>query len=140
MIEFLFFNKAISEKFIALLRQNNIDWIEETEAVQEAINIKISEDIGDALWDELDDFYEILTAEDQLLLEQNVNDDDLVSTAGIYLQLADGKQTIAKIKPDVMNRMLEVISIDEFNDFIETIVSSVENPDDTPICKPEVIA
>ncbi len=34
-----------------------------------------------------------------------------------------------------MNRILDVISMDEFNDFIEAIVSSVENPDDSAICQ-----
>ena len=36
-----------------------------------------------------------------------------------------------------MNRMLDVISMDEFNSFVETIVSSVEKPDDSPICEKE---
>jgi hypothetical protein len=34
-----------------------------------------------------------------------------------------------------MTRMLSVISRDELNDFVETIVRSVETPDDSPICK-----
>ncbi len=134
MIEFLFFNSEISQKFLDILRQKNIKWEEEIEAVQDAINIKVSEDIGDELWDELDEIYETLSVEDQMMLEEKSDDDD-ISTAGIYLQLAGGKQTIAKVDPNIMNRMLEVITMEEFNSFIETIVSSVENPDDSPICK-----
>jgi len=34
-----------------------------------------------------------------------------------------------------MNRMLDVISMDEFNDFVEAIVTSVESPDDSAICQ-----
>lgn len=135
MIEYLFFNKEISLKFLVILKQKNIDWEEEIESVDDAINIKVSEDIGDDVWDELDDIFDELTVEDQMMLEANVDDDGFVSKAGIYLQLAGGKQTVAQIDPSVMNKMLEVITMEEFNDFIETIVSSVEEPDDSPICK-----
>ncbi len=69
------------------------------------------------------------------MLEQAMGDTYTeTNAAGIYIQLAGGKQTVAQVNPDVMNRMLEVISMDEFNTFVETIVSSVENPDDSPIC------
>ncbi len=138
MIEYLFFNKEISLKFLEILKQKEVEWEEELEAVQDAISIKVSEDIGDDLWDELDDIFDTLTVEDQMMLESLVDDDGLVSTAGIYLQLAGGKQTVAKINPDTMNKMLEVITMEEFNEFIEVIVSSVEEPDDSPICKPPV--
>lgn len=135
MIEYLFFNKEISLKFLAILKQKNIDWQEEIESVDDAINIKVSEDIDDEVWDELDDIFDELTVEDQMMLEAMVDDDGFVSKAGIYLQLAGGKQTVAQIDPSVMNKMLGVITMEEFNEFIETIVSSVEEPDDSPICK-----
>ncbi len=135
MIEYLFFNQKISLKFLTLLQQKNIDWVEEIESVDDAINIKVSEDISDDVWDELDNIFDELTVEDQMMLEAQVDDDNFVSKAGIYLQLADGKQTVAQIDPSVMNKMLEVITMKELNGFIESIVSSVEEPDDSPICQ-----
>lgn len=138
MIEYLFFNDEISNKFIALLKQKNIAWEEKKEDVHEAICINVSEDIGDVLWDELDTIYDGLSDEDQRLLEASLADeenDENLNTAGIYIQLKNGSQTIAKINPDVMNRMLGVIDMEEFNDFIEAIVSSVEQPDDRAICQ-----
>ncbi len=138
MIEYLFFNEEISLKFIEILKQKKVEWEVNTEAVQEAISVKVSEDIADDLWDELDEIFDVLTDEDQMMLEAEIDDDDLVSTAGIYLQLAGGKQTIAKINPDTMNKMLEVITMEEFKDFIEVIVGSVEKPDDSPICKSSI--
>ena len=135
MIEYLFFNAEISIKFIALLKQKKMVWEEAKEDVQESIIIKVSEDIGDELWDELDEIYDNLSEEDQLLLEATMTDDNDVSAAGIYIQLKEGKQTVANINPDVMNRMLKVINMEEFNEFIEVIVNSVEEPDDTGICQ-----
>lgn len=141
MIEYLFFTSEISNKFIVILEQKGIVWEKEKEEIQEGICINVSEDIGDVLWDELDTIYDDLSDEDQLLLEASLVDDDdddtdnELNAAGIYIQLEDGSQTIAKINPDVMNRMLSVIDMDEFNDFIEAIVSSVEKPDDSAICQ-----
>jgi len=137
MIEYLFFTSETSDKFTAILEQKGVVWEKKTEDVQEAICINVSEDIGDTLWDELDTLYDDLSDEEQLLLEASLADEEgeQLNTAGIYIQLKGGSQTIAKINPEVMNRMLSVIDIEEFNDFIEAIVSSVEKPDDSAICQ-----
>ncbi len=136
MLEYLFFNQATADKFSAFLTEKGLKWEQHSDPMLDSIVIKTPEDIDDKLWDELDDYHEILGPEDQKLLEDALLDDETeTNTAGIYIQLAGGKQTVAQIDPAIMNRMLEVISMDEFNQFVETIVSSVENPDDSPICK-----
>lgn len=135
MLEYLFFTQQIADKFIKFLEEKSLEWEQFDDPMLGSIVIKTSEDIEDDLWDELDDRHEELGVEDQKLLEDDLVDDETeTNAAGIYIQLTGGGQTVAQIDPDVMNRMLSVISMDEFNGFIETIVSSVENPDDSPIC------
>ena len=135
MLEYLFFNQEIADKFISFLNKKTLEWEQYIDPMLDSIIIKTSEDIDDELWDELDDYHEELSPEDQKMLEEAMDDTETeTNAAGIYIQLAGGKQTVAQVNPDVMNRMLGVISMDEFNTFIETIVSSVENPDDSPIC------
>jgi len=136
MLEYLFFTQPVADKFIAFLNNKSLEWSQHNDPMLGSIVIKTSEDIDDDLWDELDDFHESLGEEDQKLIESTMVDDETeTNAAGIYIQLKDGSQTVAQIDPDVMNRMLDVISMDEFNSVIETIVSSVESPDDSPICK-----
>ena len=136
MLEYLFFTQEIADKYIAFLEGKNLAWEQKNDPMLGSIVIETSEDIEDDLWDELDDYHESLGIEDQQLLEAELADDETeTNAAGIYIQLANGEQTVAQIDPEVMNRMLSVISMDEFNGFIETIVSSVENPDDAPICE-----
>lgn len=136
MLEYLFFNQIIADKFIDFLKSKNLTWELHRDPMLDSIVVRTPEDIEDKLWDELDDFHESLGAEDQKLLEDTLQDtEEETNAAGIYIQLANGKQTIAQINPNIMNRMLDVITMDEFNEFVETIVSSVENPDDSPICK-----
>jgi len=135
MLEYLFFNYVFSEKFKHLLKDKSLDFSQATESVQGSILITTSEDIDDDLWDEIDEAYDDLSDQDQQMLQSRLDDDGKVNTAGIYIQLKDDQQTVATIDPDVMNRMLERISMDEFNTFIEAIVSAVEVPDDTPFCE-----
>lgn len=136
MLEYLFFTQEIADKFIAYLNNKNLAWEQKNDPMLGSIVIETPEDIEDDLWDELDDHHELLSEQDQKLLELELKDSDTeTNAAGIYIQLANGKQTVAQIDAEVMNRMLSVISMDEFNEFIETIVSSVEKPDDAPICE-----
>ena len=139
VLEYLFFTRKMADRFAAELSQRGLAWEEEVEPVQEAIVLKISEGVDDDLWDELDDLHDAMSMEDQALLEEGMEDETAKSTAGIYLQLAGGLQTIAQVDPNVMNRMLSVVSMDEFNSFVDTIVRSVENPDDSAICQRQAI-
>lgn len=136
MLEYLFFTQEIADKYITYLKGKNLDWEQKNDPMLGSIVIETPEDIDDELWDELDDYHEVLGEEEQKILEIEMADSETeTNAAGIYIQLANGEQTVAQINPEVMNRMLSVISMDEFNGFIETIVSSVESPDDAPICE-----
>ena len=136
MLEYLFFTQEIADKFIRFLNDKGLKWEQKNDPMLGSIVIETSEDIEDGLWDELDDYHESLGVEDQEILEAELATSNTeTNAAGIYIQLGNGEQTIAQINPEVMNRMLSVVSMDEFNEFIETIVSSVENPNDAPICE-----
>ncbi len=135
MLEYVFFHDSFKKRFLARLDREGLAHEETVDPIEGAAVIRIEEP-DDALWDSLDDFYDELSDADQAEMESGSGDS--MSTAGIYIALQDGRQTVAKIRPDVMNRMLSVISMDEFNEFVETIVKSVEEPDDTPICKTPV--
>lgn len=137
MLEYLFFNTIFAQKFILILEQHSLPYQQQIESVQDSILITTPEDLDDQLWDTIDDAYDDLSEQDQQLLQSKLDDDNKVNAAGIYIQLKNDQQTIANIDPDVMNRMLEKISMDEFNAFIEAIVSAVEAPDNTPICEQE---
>jgi len=135
MLDYLFFNQSVADKFIEFMKQNKLEWEQGVEQIQNAIILKTSDDIDDSLWDKLDDLYDDLSVEDARLSNADAAGEDDRDTAGIYIQLGNGEQTIAKVDPQIMNRMLDVISMDELNDFVEAIVASVEAPDDSAICQ-----
>nr|CAA6821621.1 MAG: Unknown protein [uncultured Thiotrichaceae bacterium] len=137
VLEYLFFTRKMADVFIEKLSASGLEYEEEIEPMQDAIVLKIAEGVSDDLWDELDDHYDVLSEKDQAMLEESVEDETAHSAAGIYLQLEGGRQTLAQIDPDMMNKVLSVLSMEEFNQFIDVIVRSVENPDDSAICKVE---
>lgn len=142
-LDYLFFTQPIANRFIHALQQHDLQegkhWQQQREAIHQAYLIQVfeTEDLAprwDTLWDELDALFDQYTEEDQQAIEES--DDALVkSKAGVYIQLNNGEQTIASVEPDVLNRILSVLSNDEFAAFVDTIVKSVEQPDDSMICQ-----
>ena len=136
VLDYLFFTRTIADQFAQALEEQSVPYQEEIEAVQEAIVFKVAEtSLTPQLWDELDNLYDELSIADQALLEDAVEDEGVQSAAGIYLQLANGQQTIAQVSPELVNRILSVLSLEEFNQFLDVIVKSVEQPNDTAICQ-----
>lgn len=136
VLDYLFFTRSIADQFAQALEEQSVPYQEEIEAVQEAIVFKVAEtSLTPQLWDELDNLYDELSIVDQALLEDAVEDEGVQSAAGIYLQLANGQQTIAQVSPELVNRILSVLSLEEFNQFLDVIVKSVEQPNDAAICQ-----
>lgn len=142
-LDYLFFTRHIADRFVQALQQRDLEegkhWRQQREAIHQAYLIQVLEtdDLAphwDVLWDELDALFDQYTEEDQQAIEQS--DDALVkSKAGVYIQLSNGSQTIASVEPETLNRILSVLSNDEFAAFVDTIVKSVEQPDDRMICQ-----
>lgn len=134
VLEYLFYTEQQASLFTNYLDKYQVPWQQAIEPIQDAMVVNIKEaDIGD-LWDQVDDFYDQLEAQEIDILDQDPGNDD-ISAAGLHLQLASGQFTIAKVNPAILKRIMTVLSNQELTEFLDAVVDSVENPDDTPICK-----
>ena len=131
MLEYVFFNEPFREEFANFLQQRKVAFELKTDPIEDILILSTEEPEDEDLWDLLDETYEEINLRDQAKTESASAD---LSGAGIYIELGDGRKTLACVEPDVINRMLTVVSMEEFNQFIEVVVKSVENPDDSPIC------
>ena len=131
-IEYVFFTPEAAEKFKNLLKQVAIAYTEQTEPIQQALVLQIILPDDRAINEQLESWYDELSSREQTVLEQDMLGNKL---AGLYLQLANGQQTIASVDPEVLKRILTVVSWDELNKFLDVIVHSVENPDSSPLCQ-----
>ncbi|MCP4272355.1 MAG: hypothetical protein GY781_10370 [Gammaproteobacteria bacterium] len=134
-LEYLFYSSSIFDRFVDTLNKKSIPWTKTQEMINNASIVLITEDDIEEYWDEIDDLYDELAIEDQRLEESGSNNPDDISTAGIHIALKNNGQTIAQVNPDILNRILDVLSPDEFAEFVDIIAKSVEDPNDTPICK-----
>lgn len=132
MLEYVFFNEKYRQQFSDFLKQQGVSFTTTVDSIEDTLILSIEEPEDDAVWDLIDDKFDLLNEEDQAEIEQGLDD---LNGAGIYIELSDGVKTLATVNPDIMNRMLSVISMNEFNEFVETIVRAVETPDDAPICQ-----
>ena len=95
--------------------------------------VAVSEDLGEDVEELIEARYDELmeNAEELLVSGGETAEKDV---AAITITLDDGKTIYASVSPNVINRVLAVISTQELNDLVNSIVSSVLDPDERPIC------
>lgn len=134
MIEYIFFHPKPCDLFCQFLTEQNIPFENNKDETDvEGLLIAIADDLADAISDKIEGYYDELLEMDEALLVENP--EDIIDQAGLAVTLNNGESTFASIDPDVLNRMLTVVSRDEVAGFIDAIVNAVEQPDQRPLCK-----
>lgn len=127
MLEYVFFDEKIRDKFIEELNRKGV------ETGCDELIVEVPEDLDDALADEIDHCYEVLLQETAELMEEG--DDALEKNVmGVHVALADGSACTIRLDPDLIARLLNCITMEELRDMAQTIVEGVENPDNRPLC------
>ncbi len=135
MLDYIFFDPVTCERFQRFVEQRGLSARVESDPVNEHVrNIRISDEIDEALWDEIDAYYDGLLDDSREELEAETGEEDL-RVAGIHVELEDGRRTLARVDPAIMGKLMGVLSGAEISDLVHAVARSVEHPDDTPICK-----
>lgn len=135
MLDYVFFAPLPCEKFIDYLKQKNIAY--EAPEGEEILMVSIDEGLGDTITSDVEAFYdEMMELGSEIL--SNETGDGQINTAGLTVTLSDGRVSYAVLDPKIINKVLEVLELDELNALVNAIATAVENPDETPICKREL--
>ncbi len=130
MLDYVFFDEGIREKFVEFLRGRGV----EVECGDEGGCIaSIPEDLDDELADEIDHCYEQLLQETAELMEEGEHAMEK-NVAGVTFQLSDGTPCTVRLDPDLVARILNCVTMEEFRDMVQLIATGVENPDNRPLC------
>lgn len=131
MLEYIFFHDESRNQFIQYLAKHEIPCVEQDDTM--GMIVAVPEDMGDDIEYEIEAYYDKLMedAEELLIEDGEIAEKDV---AAITISLQSGETIYATVNPKVLNRMLSVITTQELNDLVSSIVSSVENPDDRPFC------
>lgn len=136
MLEYIFFHKRPYEKFIQFLRSKQVEPLKETvdKSDVEGLIVFIQDNLDETLSDEIEAFYDdMMDLNETLVAEQ---DDSLeMNNVGLAVTLADGRSVLATVDPEVLNRILSVISHQQLGEMVDAIADAVENPDERPLCK-----
>jgi len=131
MLEYIFFHDDPRKQFIQYLVKQDITYEEQKDSM--GMVVSVPEDMGKEIEDAVESHYDKLMedAEELLIEDGEAAEKDV---AAITITLDDGKTIYASVSPSVINRVLGVITTQELNDLVNSIVTSVQNPDERPIC------
>jgi len=132
MFEYLFFSDGPCRRFVGWLEERNIPVCMRDN--REGKTVGVPEDLEEALLDDVDAFYERMVVRDESMLNEG---DDAAGrhTAGITLNLSNGLTPQVAVPPELLNRLLSVMTLEELGQFVQRIVNAVENPDSRPFCQ-----
>lgn len=130
MFDYVFLHRELADKFTRELQRLAVPF--ESRDDQFGHLVAIPEDLDDAVNEEIEALYETLFDESETFFD---SEESGKHVAGINITLSDGTVTQAAVRPELMNKVLGVLSFEELNELVETIVECVEHPDTRPFCQ-----
>ncbi len=130
MFDYVFFNATVRDRFIDELRRLGVPC--ESRTTEDELTVSVDEELPDEILEHIDALHERLLDEEQALIEQTEAPER--HAAGIMIQLRDGRSVQAAVDPDLLNRLLQAVTIEELGGFVQTIAEAVEHPDDVAFC------
>ena len=135
MLEYVFFEQEPRERFQGFLAEQGIDWTLETRDPETLVVIDDAT-IDDELADRIEDLYDELFDMEQAIYEASIpKSPDHYTGTGVVVNLKDGRAVYANLPPELLNRVLTVVSPEELGTIVDAIVSAVEDPDERTFCQ-----
>lgn len=131
MLEYLFFEEPIRDKFVAFLAERRVE--HRLSDANDGLLVEVAEDLDDATGDAIDHCYEALLQETAELMEQGADALEK-NVAGVQVQLADGAICTVRLDPDLVGRILGCITMAELRDMVQEVARWVELKDNSPLC------
>ena len=132
MLEYIFFDDKLQHQFCDYLRDKQIGFSLADDSMGQLVKVQLPDD--DSRSEQLDEVYDDLMEQQEVMLQQEDADSTQTVTA-ITVHLQDGTTVYANVEADLMNRLLAVISPEEISDLVDAIASAIENRDTLPLCK-----
>lgn len=132
MLEYIFFDEELCDRFARYAEDLGVACHSRADALGRVASVP--EDLAEELDEKLEQFYERLQEEQSVMVEGSAG--GLKShAAGIRATLPGGRSCLVKLAPDMANRLLSCFTLDEVQELFSLIAKSIQNPDETPICR-----
>ena len=138
LMEYMFFDEELAKRFMAYCQgKGAVCELESalTHTDDDSFTIKITEAMSEELTDEIEERYsDMLFGEQAAQIEGNSEEGALADACGVQVQLQSGEFTMVAIHPEIMNKILSVLTVDELQQFLSQVAEDIENPKNGPIC------
>ena len=134
MLDYIFFHQTPFDEFLAFVNAKGLQ--PETEVEDGNYEVRLPEDIDDALNAEIEERYDALMDTNRALFESEQEEGtDNYQGAGVVLNLKGGETVYADVDPGLLAKIMGVLSADEFGEVVNAIVDAVENLDTRTFCE-----
>jgi len=138
---YLFFNELLAKRFAKFCNDKGVDTsllAEEEHSGDISYSVQLDDIENEALMEEIEDYYnELFFGEQAAEIEGNDVGGAIADACGIQVQLQSGDFTTVAMHPEIMNKILSVLSIGELQSFLSQVAEDIENPKSGPICRRE---
>jgi hypothetical protein len=138
LMEYVFFDAGLAERFKAYCEQLQTQpkLVEgETHSGEASFTVSLPDNLRPEVMEQVEDAYsDILFGEQAAQIEGNDDFGALADACGVQVQLQSGQFTTVAIHPEIMNKILSVLSVDELQQFLSQVAEDIENPKNGPIC------
>lgn len=132
MLDYIFFHDKALRRFTDYLQRRAIAYRERDDHL--GMVVEVTDELSEETVDEFDEFYERLLEDTESLLTEEATGTEK-HAAALNIELGNGKTVQASVDPDILKRVLSVITTQELNQLVEAVVDSIENPDERPFCR-----
>jgi len=135
-LEYIFFHEEPYRQFKQFLAVKEVPLLKVTDdhTNVEGRVVFIEDNLDEVLSDEIEAYYDDMMALNESLVASEAGSEEM-NMMGLALSLQDGRSVLAAVDPDVLNRILTIITQQELGQLVDDIVNAVENPDGLPLCK-----
>ncbi len=141
LMEYVFFDLKLAESFQDYCRGLGVDTAMisgETYSGESEFTVNLPDYLDEWTVESIEEKYsELLFGRQASMIEGNSKEGAVADACGVQIQLQSGQFTTVAIHPEVMNKILSVLSIDELQKFLAQVAEDIENPKIGSVCSRE---
>lgn len=130
MFEYIFFDRALRDRFVAYVTQNKVSCTVTDDPL--GLVVAIPEDLSEDLCDAIETYYDTLEAAQEELSKE---DGGLNRLAGFRFNLPDGQSRLLPLEPEIANRLMASFSLQEIQNLLEDTAHCALNENNKHLCK-----
>lgn len=125
MLEYVFFDQRPFDQFSEYVKGMGLTPASRVSDRDEYL-VELPEDMNEAVMESVEAYYEQMMGMSEALLAVDANEEHY-SAAAIQVSLSGGENTLASADPELLKKILTVLSYDELGVFVDSIAHAVES-------------